>query len=229
MTSLVILTDLTWVWVINSKGSLNKITGAPMNIRIKGVPFYFYNVKFAAMKMHIKITALFLLSLMLSTEIIAGGVYQDPADFINEVFDNNPPKAEVLWLDKDLKTQIVKILDHKYKGLRVRYWQQDKKSARRTAWVLEEIGKEKLITVGFLVNSRQIEQVKVLVFRESRGWEVRHDFFTDQFKQAKLKDNHQLDKTIDNISGATLSVRAVRKLAQIALLLDQHVQHKSAE
>ncbi len=71
--------------------------------------------------------------------------------------------------------------------------------------------------------------VNVLVFRESRGWEVRHDFFTDQFKQAGLKDNHQLDKTIDNISGATLSVRAVRKLAQIALLLDQQLQDKATE
>jgi Na+-translocating ferredoxin:NAD+ oxidoreductase RnfG subunit len=64
----------------------------------------------------------------------------------------------------------------------------------------------------------------VLVFRESRGWEVRHDFFTDQFKLAKLKDENQLDKHIDNISGATLSVRAVRKLAQIALLLDKSIQ-----
>ena len=191
-------------------------------------PFCLYDVEFTAMKMYLKIAVL-ILGLISSSVTVAGGVYQQPADFINEAFNSKPPKAEVLWLDKKLKQQIVNILDHKYKGLRVRYWQQDKKSARRTAWVLEEIGKEKLITVGFLVNSRQIEQVKVLVFRESRGWEVRHDFFTDQFKQAKLKDNHQLDKTIDNISGATLSVRAVRKLAQIALLLDQHVQHKSVE
>ena len=83
-----------------------------------------------------------------------------------------------------------------------------------------------MITAGVVINNSQIEQVKVLVFRESRGWEVRHDFFTNQFKQASLKDNNRLDKTIDNISGATLSVRAVRKLATIALLLDQQVQSK---
>ena len=79
---------------------------------------------------------------------------------------------------------------------------------------------------GIVINNSQIEQVKVLVFRESRGWEVRHDFFTNQFKQASLKDNNRLDKTIDNISGATLSVRAIKKLAAIALLLDQQVQAK---
>ena len=172
-----------------------------------------------------KITVLFLFSLIFSSVAIAGGVYQEPADFINEVFDDKPPKAQVLWLDKDLKKQIVEILDHKYKGLRVRYWHQENKSA----WILEEIGKEKLITTGIVINDKQIEQVKVLVFRESRGWEVRHDFFTEQFKQAALKEDHQLDKTIDNISGATLSVRAVRKQAQIALLLDQHIQQKAAE
>ena len=177
------------------------------------------------MKTYLKIIALFLLSLISSSSALAGGVYQQPADFINEIFDNKPPKADVLWLNKDLKQQIAEILDHNYKGLRVRYWQQQQKSA----WVLEEIGKEKPITAGFVINNGQIEQLKILVFRESRGWEVRHDFFTNQFKQAKLKDNHLLDKTIDNISGATLSVRAVRKLAQIALLLDQKIQQKPAQ
>jgi len=185
-----------------------------------GVPFYPYNVKFAAMKIHLKVIVLFILSLISSTVTVAGGVYQEPTDFISEIFDNNPPKADVLWLDKELKKKVAEILDHNYKGLRVRYWQQDK----RTAWILEETGKEKLITTGIVINNSQIELVKVLVFRESRGWEVRHDFFTDQFKQAKLKDGSQLNKTIDNISGATLSVRADRKLATIALLLNQHIQ-----
>ena len=187
-------------------------------------PFLSFNVKFAAMKNYCKITALFLLALI-SVPVVAGGVYQEPDDFINEVFDNKPPKADVLWLNKDLKKQIAEILDHKYRGLRVRYRSQDK----RSVWILDEIGKEKPITAGIVINDGQIDRVKVLVFRESRGWEVRHDFFTDQFKQAKLEDNHRLDKNIDNISGATLSVRAVRKLAQIALLLDQHIQAKAIE
>jgi len=175
------------------------------------------------MKKNLKIT--FILLMLVSTSgVIAGGVYQQPDVFIKEVFDNKPPDAEVLWLDTDLQKQISSILDHKYQGMRIRYWQQGNKSA----WVLEEIGKEKPITTGIVINNRQIERVKVLAFRESRGWEVRHDFFTDQFKQAKLEENHQLDKTIDNISGATLSVRAVKKLAQVALLLDQKIQTSSA-
>ena len=154
----------------------------------------------------------------------AGGVYQEPDAFINEVFDSAPPKPKVLWLNKELKAQIVDILDHKYKGLRVRYWQQEADNKRRTAWILDEIGKEKPITVGIVVSDKKIELVKVLVFRESRGWEVRHDFFTRQFKQVALKDDNRLDKHIDNISGATLSVRALTKLARIALLLDSQLE-----
>jgi len=161
-------------------------------------------------------------SLLLAFPVSAGGVYQQPADFIKQVFNNQPPKPSVLWLKKDLKKQLSDILDHKYKGMRIRYWQQNKK----TAWVLEETGKDKLITAGIVINDGKIEQVKVLIFRESRGWEVRHDFFTDQFKQAKLADNNQLSKHIDNISGATLSVRAVKKLAKIALFLDQTIKQK---
>ena len=165
-----------------------------------------------------------IIALLIPSALLAGGVYQEPTDFINEVFEQNPPKAEVIWLNKALKQQIVDILDHSYKGLRIRYWQQD----NRSAWVLEEIGKEKQITTGIVINDSRIEQVKVLIFRESRGWEVRHDFFTDQFKQASLEDDNRLDKNIDNISGATLSVRAIKKLARIALLLDAHVQSKES-
>lgn len=163
-----------------------------------------------------------LLCMVAITDTQAGGVYQQPDEFISEVFDNNPPKAEILWLDDDLKQQIAEILDHKYNALRLRYWPRDKKSA----WVLEEIGKDKPITTGIVVNDGKIEKVKVLIFRESRGWEIRHDFFTSQFSQATLDDNNMLDKSIDNISGATLSVRAVKKLAQIAILLDRYVQQK---
>lgn len=155
--------------------------------------------------------------------VIAGGVYQEPADFINDVFNNKPPKADVLWPSATLKKQMADILGHKYKGLRIRYWLQTQNADRKTVWVLEEIGKEKPITTGIVVNNGRIERVKILVFRESRGWEVRHDFFTEQFKQARLNKDHRLSQNIDNISGATLSVRAVEKLARIALLLDQTI------
>jgi uncharacterized protein with FMN-binding domain len=97
----------------------------------------------------------------------------------------------------------------------VRYWGD----AGRSAWILEEVGKEQPITVGLVVSDGRIERVKVLVFRESRGWEVRHPFFTDQFRDTGLTGERDLDRDIDGISGATLSVRALKKLARLALYL----------
>jgi len=76
-----------------------------------------------------------------------------------------------------------------------------------------------------VINNKKIEIIKVLVFRESRGREIKYTFFTGQFTQAGNTDEHKLDRTIDSISGATLSVRAVTKLARIALLLDQQLKH----
>ena len=104
--------------------------------------------------------------------------------------------------------------------LRLRYWMK----AGRTVWILEEIGKERPITTGFVVENNEIKKVKILIFRESRGWEVRYPFFTDQFTGASLRgENLELDRAIDGISGATLSVSAVTRLARLALLFHQHV------
>ena len=185
---------------------------------IPRAPLFCELLEYAAMK---KPVFILLLSL-LSANAFAGGVYQEPDAFIAEVFAENPPKAEVIWPNNELKAQIKDVLGHDYKGLRIRYWKQDK----TTAWILDEIGKDKPITTGFVINNGRIERVRVLIFRESRGWEIRHAFFTDQFDNAALYKDMELDRTIDNISGATLSVRAVTKLARVALLLDQAVNAK---
>ncbi|MCK5189903.1 MAG: FMN-binding protein, partial [Methylococcales bacterium] len=52
----------------------------------------------------------------------------------------------------------------------------------------------------------------------------KHDFFTDQFKQNSLKPDLSLSQPIDGISGATLSVRELTKVAKLALYFDSLVQ-----
>lgn len=151
-------------------------------------------------------------------------VFLTPQAYVNQQLDGITPKPKVIWLNQGLKAKLAEILNHDYAGLRVRYWQGEGEQVFKTVWILNEIGKEKNITVGIAINKQRIEEVKVLVFRESRGWEVKHDFFTRQFKQLFLGDENRLNKTIDSITGATLSVRAVEKLARIALLLDKEVQ-----
>jgi hypothetical protein len=63
----------------------------------------------------------------------------------------------------------------------------------------------------------------VLAFRESRGWEIRYPFFTDQFSGLTLAPDGYLSKPIDGITGATLSVRAVERVTRLALWLNAQV------
>jgi len=156
--------------------------------------------------------------------VLAEQVYLSPERFLAEAFVGDVPKPSRLWIKGDLKAQVRAILGHDLGVLRLRYWGRD----QRSAWILEEIGKERPITVGLVVGHGRLQQVRVLAFRESRGWEVRHPFFTDQFIGAGLRTDQTLDKDIDGISGATLSVRAMKRLARLALLLHSHSKFKRA-
>lgn len=134
--------------------------------------------------------------------------------FLKQYLEQAQPK--MLWLNQTLKQRSTTILGKPYQGMRVRYWQ----SGTRTAWILDEIGKEQPITTGIVVENHQIVAVQVLAYRESRGGEVQQDFFTKQFKNATLRDGDKLSKHIDGITGATLSVWALQKVARLALLFD---------
>jgi hypothetical protein len=163
------------------------------------------------------------LLLMLPCNALAAGPYQTTESFLEETFKGTPPPPDVVWLRGEIKETTATILGHAYPGIRVRYWSED----NRTAWVLEEIGKTQPITVGLVVNENGLESIRVLAFRESRGWEVRYPFFTDQFPGIKLTEQHKLDRHIDGISGATLSVRALKKLSRLALYLHQQTAQKN--
>jgi hypothetical protein len=148
-------------------------------------------------------------------------VYQAPEAFLAETFAEASavPAPQLLWMTQDMRPAVKEILGHAYPALRIRYWRE----GARTAWILEEIGKVKPITTGLVVNAGKLERVKVLVYRESHGWEVKHPFFTDQFRGAALDENQRLTQNIDGISGATLSVNALTKLGRLALYLHSHV------
>ena len=145
------------------------------------------------------------------------GTYMSPDAFLAGAFEGKVPEPSLLWMTRDIKPEVSKILGHPYGMLRVRYWRE----GNRSAWILEEIGKEEPITSGFVIDDGRLSEVKVLIFRESRGWEVRYPFFTDQFRQAGLGAENALDADIDGISGATLSVSAVTRLARLALYFDK--------
>ena len=145
-------------------------------------------------------------------------------DFVAEAFNGSPPASQALWVTDDLRSAAQETLQRDLQQLRIRYWHEES----RSVWVLEEIGKDLPITTGVIVDAGSIETIRVLIFRESRGGEVRYPFFTDQFIGARLDNRRGLDRTIDGISGATLSVRALKHQAQLALFLAERIARDDA-
>lgn len=169
--------------------------------------------------MRVPAFVLFLALFATGSSAEAADVYREPETFLAKAFDADPPDPSILWLSGKSRDVVEEILGHPYRGARLRYWQRDD----RTAWILEEIGKHKPITTGLLVRAGELVRIRVLIYRESRGWQVRREFFTEQFKGAKLTEDYRLDRSIDGISGATLSVRALTRLARVALYLHDRV------
>lgn len=162
---------------------------------------------------------LLLIALWLPIKVLAEDVYQTPESFIAESFGGNPPKAKTFAVPESLSESINDMMDRRYHLPQVDYWEKD----GRTVWILEEIGKVKPITAAYVIAAdNTIERMKVLIYRESHGWEVKHGFFTDQFDGLALKKNNKLDGYVDNISGATMSVDALRNLGKLALFLHHH-------
>jgi hypothetical protein len=141
--------------------------------------------------------------------------YVSRQEFLAAAFNSQEPEQKMLWLDAAQRDTIAEILGHPYRGLRIRYWAVND----RLAWVLDEIGKDKPITIGVVAENGRVVGVTVLEFRESRGGEVRYEFFTHQFIGAGLGSDLRLDQNIDGITGATLSVRAVIDVTELALYL----------
>jgi hypothetical protein len=158
--------------------------------------------------------------LMMAAFSVSGEEYLSRDEFLGLAFGQAEPEMETLWLTGDMREAAEDAVGWAPGALRVRYW----KDATRTAWILEHVGKVKPITLGVTVSPQGIERVEVLAFRESRGWEIRYPFFTEQFSGLTLADDGYLSGPVDGITGATLSVRATEKVARLALWLDAQVR-----
>ncbi|MFP5263176.1 MAG: FMN-binding protein [Blastocatellia bacterium] len=90
------------------------------------------------------------------------------------------------------------------------------------AIVCEEIGRDRPITyIVAATPGGEVKDVAVMTYRETRGGEVRYPAFTRQFKGKSLGDPIRGQGDIRNITGATLSVRAMATGVRKALAVIQ--------
>ncbi|MDE0853565.1 MAG: FMN-binding protein [Nevskia sp.] len=144
-------------------------------------------------------------------------IYETQDAFLAETFGAAVPAPRFLDLDGTAQSQINAALGHNYQQARLRYW----KGNGKTAWVIEDKGKEgyQLTTAAFAVKGGAIDIARVLIYRESHGEEVAQAAFLNKFTGAHAVGG-KLDRSIDSISGATLSVLMMQRMAAAAIALD---------
>ena len=76
--------------------------------------------------------------------------------------------------------------------------------------VTEEIGKYRPITFMVAIGTDfRVRGTAVLIYRESRGGEVRRSRFLRQYRGKSARDPIRINRDIINITGATMSVRSL--------------------
>jgi len=165
------------------------------------------------------------LTVFTTTAIAQSSIYQSKPEFLAETLGSEQPQSDVVWFDDELRAIATEVLGHPPGMMRMRYWFD----GPRTVWIVDEIGKEKPITLGVVIQNGEIQRMSVLQFRESRGWEIRYPFFTAQFDGVRLDKNDKLNERIDGITGATLSVRAATRSANLALVLSEYIKQPIQE
>ena len=138
-------------------------------------------------------------------------------DFLNKIFNNQIPKKERIIVKGEYKEKIKSIMGNKYKKRMFSYWRNNTEQI----WILNSIGKYKPITAAFITNNCKVKSSHVLVYREQHGYEIKYPAFLLQFKETEMDKTLKLNTKIDNISGATLSVNSMKRMARTALLLSK--------
>ncbi len=101
------------------------------------------------------------------------------------------------------------------------------KTEKAVQYVLPDIApsrSEKFSYLLYFDASKKIIGVDVLEYRESYGYEIDYSFFRNQFKDKSRAENVRFGRTIQNISGATISARSLTNSVHDLLLIINEVQ-----
>lgn len=162
--------------------------------------------------MFIPLILLALLSTLGSLSARAETVFIRPADALKAIFkDSREVVMEKKSLTEEQKTALRKQLGSK--SLREDwnfYIARSDAKIDGYAVIDNEIGKTEPITfLTAITPEGEVKEVEVLVFREPFGGEVHDERFLKQYRGKTAADPVRIGQDIANISGATMSARAV--------------------
>jgi len=130
-------------------------------------------------------------------------------------------RTEELRLTPDQKARIQERIGWKFPEESFKAFKAESNGkADGYAVIQETIGKHRPITymVG-VTQDGKVSDIEILVYRESKGSEVRMKRFNSQYEGKTTLDPIRINKDIINITGATMSVRSVSAGVKRALVL----------
>lgn len=155
-------------------------------------------------------------------EMMHAEVYLTEEDAVKLMFpESERVRKEIVRLHPDQKAQIEARIGWKFPEETFEVYIGETGSALDGyAMVQNTIGKHKPMTYMVGVDPKgQCTNVELLVFRESRGSEVRTKRFNAQYEGKTVSDPIRINRDILNISGATMSVRSMSAGVKRALAL----------
>lgn len=172
----------------------------------------------------VKTVCLLILLLSSSMPLAAETVYLRPAEALRVIFRSS---QEVILQKKSLteeqKTALGKRLGRKITRTDWNFYvaRSDGK-VDGYALIDNEVGKMEPITFLTAITPQgEVKEVEILVFREPIGGEVHDKRFLKQYRGKKLEDPIRIGQDVANISGATMSARAVSLGVKRALAIWQ--------
>lgn len=139
--------------------------------------------------------------------------YATEDEALKEAFPDSAFKKQTIELTSYLKERITENLGKNVYEASIDVFEATLGGAiQGYGFVMNQVGKTKNITFMVSIDTEgTVVAVKILTFRESQGFEVKNKRWLAQFKGKDLLSRLRVKKDIDNISGATMSSRAVTK------------------
>lgn len=148
-------------------------------------------------------------------------IFLTPEDAAKLMFpDSDRIRKEIITLKPEQKSLIQDLIGWKFPETSFECFIGET-NGKTDGWALIQntIGKHKPMTYMVGINPEgEASNVEVLIYRESRGSEVRKKRFNYQFEGKKLHDPIRINRDIINISGATMSVRSMSAGVKRALV-----------
>lgn len=168
-----------------------------------------------------KLFLLFIFSIL----VLNAGVIDDAKSRMGEQFPHSVMiQKHTTILNKEQKKELSRISEQKVKKSIFTYFiSVDKQNKKHYGFIINSKIRSKSAAVIYFISSGKIKAIEILQFNEPREYLPREEWL-HQFENKSNKDKPEIKSNITNISGATLSAKALVRQLRLALALYEMIE-----